>query len=34
VPMFIVMQIIGLVVATLILSAFVNRSPASATNSN
>ncbi|NBQ04573.1 MAG: aquaporin family protein, partial [Actinobacteria bacterium] len=29
VPMFIVMQIIGLVVATLILSAFIARKPAS-----
>ena len=29
VPMFIVMQIIGLVVATFILSAFIDRQPAS-----
>ena len=29
VPMFIVMQIIGLVVATLILLAFIDRQPAS-----
>ncbi|NBO68497.1 MAG: hypothetical protein EBV40_06660 [Actinobacteria bacterium] len=34
VPMFIVMQLIGLVIATLILSAFIARKPASAAKSN
>jgi glycerol uptake facilitator-like aquaporin len=34
VPMFIVMQLIGFVIATLILLAFIDRKPASATNSN
>jgi glycerol uptake facilitator-like aquaporin len=34
VPMFIVMQIIGLVIATLILLVFIERQPTGATNSN